>query len=156
VNPIITNRLIFIFSLIGFGVAIYITLAHKQVVNLPCGPEGGCETVANDVAAKGLSIPALQAIPTAAFGALMYVAMASLAMVRVAATSKSVVGMAGSLIRLIASMGVVITAWLTYREAFIIHAWCRWCVGSAVILILIFITSMAERFLRPPAETGEA
>jgi uncharacterized membrane protein len=30
------------------------------------------------------------------------------------------------------------TAWLTYLELFVIHAICRWCVGSATMTVLLF------------------
>jgi uncharacterized membrane protein len=37
--------------------------------------------------------------------------------------------------------------YLTYRELFTIHAICQWCVGSAVLMTLLAITT-AVRFLR--------
>jgi uncharacterized membrane protein len=29
-------------------------------------------------------------------------------------------------------------------EAFVIHAWCRWCLGSSVIIGLIFVLSVLD------------
>src|SRR6266571_1767901 len=49
----------------------------------------------------------------------------------------------------LATAGVVFTAYLTYLELFVIHAICRWCVGSAVIITLIWIVSILS--LRSPA-----
>ena len=155
-NPTLSNRIIFILSLIGFGVAAYITLADLRVVDLPCGISNDCAVVAQDSAAKGLGIPGLQAIPTGAFGALMYLTMAALSMARVVSFSPRVVERAGVLIRLFSGLGVAVSTWLTYREAFVIHAWCKWCVGSAAVVLLIFITSMAERLAAPPVPIGEA
>ncbi|NIR59138.1 MAG: hypothetical protein GWO02_06285, partial [Gammaproteobacteria bacterium] len=40
------------------------------------------------------------------------------------------------------------SAYLTGIEAFVIHAWCRWCVASAVVATLVFVFSLAE--LRRP------
>jgi uncharacterized membrane protein len=37
---------------------------------------------------------------------------------------------------------VAFTAYLTYLEAMVIHAWCRWCVVSAVIVTLIFVVAL--------------
>jgi uncharacterized membrane protein len=37
-----------------------------------------------------------------------------------------------------ASVGVVFTVYLTYLELFVIHAICRWCVTSAVIITAIW------------------
>jgi len=39
-------------------------------------------------------------------------------------------------------VGVAFTAYLTYLEAAVIHAWCRWCLGSAAIIGLIFLCSI--------------
>jgi uncharacterized membrane protein len=46
--------------------------------------------------------------------------------------------------------GVAFAIYLTYLELFVIHAICRWCVGSAVIITGIFICSLLG--LRPSAE----
>ena len=43
-----------------------------------------------------------------------------------------------------AFVGVAFSAYLTYLEAFVIHAWCQWCVGSAVIITVIFILLLPE------------
>jgi uncharacterized membrane protein len=40
------------------------------------------------------------------------------------------------------------SAYLTGIEAFVIRAWCRWCVASAVIATLIFISTLFE-LIRP-------
>ena len=49
----------------------------------------------------------------------------------------------------LATVGVLFTAYLTYLELFVIHAICRWCVGSAVIIAAIWIVSLLS--LRTPA-----
>ncbi len=48
----------------------------------------------------------------------------------------------------IAAAGFLFSLYLTGLEAFVIHAWCAWCVGSAVIVTLIFLLSLAD--LRSP------
>ena len=50
----------------------------------------------------------------------------------------------------LALVAVLFSAYLTYREAFVIHAWCRWCVASAIIITLIFLVSSAENVVRRP------
>jgi uncharacterized membrane protein len=42
----------------------------------------------------------------------------------------------------LSGVGVVFSAWLTYLEAFVIHAWCQWCVISAILITLIFLLSL--------------
>jgi uncharacterized membrane protein len=41
-------------------------------------------------------------------------------------------------------IGVLFSAYLTYLEAFVIHAWCQWCVSSAIIMVLAFLASLPE------------
>ena len=40
--------------------------------------------------------------------------------------------------------GVLFSGYLTSVEAFILHTWCLWCVGSAVTMTLLFIVSFAR------------
>jgi len=39
-------------------------------------------------------------------------------------------------------VGVLFTGYLTYLELFVIHAICRWCVGSAVIITAIWVVAV--------------
>ncbi len=41
--------------------------------------------------------------------------------------------------------GVLFSAYLTYVELFLIHAVCRWCVVSAIVVLGIFLTSLLGR-----------
>jgi len=36
------------------------------------------------------------------------------------------------------------SAWLSWIEAYRIHAWCRWCIGSAVVATILFLTALPE------------
>jgi uncharacterized membrane protein len=49
-----------------------------------------------------------------------------------------------TLLLVLAALGVGFTIYLTYLELFVIHAICRWCVGSAAIIISIFIVALLE------------
>jgi uncharacterized membrane protein len=40
--------------------------------------------------------------------------------------------------------GVVFTGWLTYLELFRIHAICRYCVGSAAIVLALFVIAVID------------
>jgi uncharacterized membrane protein len=49
-----------------------------------------------------------------------------------------------------AILGFVFTAYLTSLEAFVIHAYCIYCLSSAAIVTLILIASIVDyRELRP-------
>jgi uncharacterized membrane protein len=44
----------------------------------------------------------------------------------------------------LAGWGLVFTAWLNYLEAFVIHAWCEWCIGSATIVLILFVLAVLD------------
>jgi uncharacterized membrane protein len=45
---------------------------------------------------------------------------------------------------ILAAGGVAFSAYLTGIELFVLHAICRWCVGSAVIITLIFVAALLD------------
>ena len=45
----------------------------------------------------------------------------------------------------LSGLGVLFSLYLTSIELFVLHAICRWCVGSAVIITLIFLTTVLDR-----------
>jgi uncharacterized membrane protein len=45
---------------------------------------------------------------------------------------------------LLAAWGVLFTAWLNYLEAFVLNAWCEWCLGSAAMVLLLFILALLD------------
>lgn len=80
-------------------------------------------------------------VPTPAFGVAMYGVLALLIFAEplVAPASTELLRRA---VVVIAAAGVVASAVLTAIEAFVIHAWCAWCVVQAVAITLIFILSL--------------
>jgi uncharacterized membrane protein len=44
----------------------------------------------------------------------------------------------------ISLIGVLYSAYLTYLELFVILAVCKWCVASAVIMVVFFLLSLFE------------
>jgi uncharacterized membrane protein len=46
--------------------------------------------------------------------------------------------------------------YLTYLEAFVINAWCRWCVASAIMATVLFLLALPElRRLRAGPEAAQ-
>lgn len=144
-NPVLSNRILFILSLAGVGVAGYLTLAHMDPSLLVCSKAvSDCDAVANHPSAWGFGISFLKSIPTAAFGLLMYVGLVALSFLRAASTSEMWIRRARCLQWTMTFTGVLITGYLTYLEAYVIRAWCLWCLGSAAIIVLMFLTSTFE------------
>ena len=44
--------------------------------------------------------------------------------------------------------------YLTYLELFVIHAICRWCVASGVIIVAIFAVALLDLRRLPPARNA--
>src|SRR5258708_6596341 len=40
--------------------------------------------------------------------------------------------------------GVLFSGYLTAAEAFALHKWCLWCMGSAVTMLLLFVASFSR------------
>ena len=159
-TPTLSNRIQFILALAGCVVAAALTLEGYRYVSLPCGPTDDCATVAAHPTAHGFGISALSGIPTAAFGLLFYLGMSAIAFGRAAASEQKSRGLR-RFQWLGAIAGVAVSAYLTYLEKYVIHAWCKWCLASAGIAVLMFITSSAEHFsgsgkgMKSPIAQGE-
>lgn len=127
-----------VLSLAGLFVALYLALHRLGVIGtLACGTDGGCSTVQTSSYATFLGVP----VPF--IGVLGY-------LVLFAVSFAAVSGKGGderrtALLLMVLSTGAfAFSLYLTALEAFVIHAWCRWCVVSAVIATLIFLFSLPE------------
>lgn len=132
------NRMVVaILALLGLLVSLYM-LAYALGFTGPvvCGI-GNCEAVQNSPYSR------VGPIPVAAFGVLGYAVLmvVALAGLQPGSGTERVVPPAllvGGVI------GLLFSVYLTYLEAFVIHAWCQWCVSSAIIMVLAFLASLPE------------
>ena len=124
-------------ALVGVFVALYLTLYKLGVIGeLSCNV-GSCEVVNTSRWAS------LLGYPVAAWGLGFYVATFVVAVAGTTARwsesrSPSIILTAMS------TWGVVFSGWLTYLELFVIDAICQWCVVSAIIVVIIFLVSVAD------------
>ena len=116
---------ILVLSLIGIGVAGYLTYVHYEGLKVLCLSSGGCETVQASRYAK------LDGVPVAVLGLAGYIGI--LASLAVRGEFGRVSGFA------IALIGFGFSIYLTYRELFTIKAICQWCVSSAVIMTVLAV-----------------
>jgi len=137
------RQAIALLALVGLFVALYLWL-HALGFGGPikCGASGGCETVQTSQWAVFLGFP------VALYGVVGYLAVLIVALVSLRPAAL-VQRKWNVMLGVLATAGVVFTAYLTYLELFVIHAICRWCVGSAVIITSMWIVSILS--LRSPA-----
>ncbi len=137
------RQAIALLALVGLFVALYLWLHALGFGGaIKCGASGGCETVQTSPWAVFLGVP------VAFYGVLGYLAVLIVALGSLRPAALAQPGW-DRLVFVFSSIGVLFTAYLTYIELFLIHAICRWCVGSAVIITLIWIVSLFS--LRSPA-----
>ena len=121
-------------ALAGLLVSLYLLLHQVGLVGqLACGT-GACEQVQSSRYAWFFGVP-VSAIGVGGYLAILAVALAGL---------QHWADSAGPtrLLVVLSIGGVLFTAWLKYVELFRIHALCRWCVASAVIIVAILIASI--------------
>ncbi|HSH45987.1 MAG TPA: vitamin K epoxide reductase family protein [Longimicrobiales bacterium] len=125
-------------ALVGVFVATYLLLYNLGLVgSIVCGIGGGCETVQASEYAYFLGIP------VAAWGLGGYLAILGVAMLgtQPALAEERWVGM--TLFGL-ATVAFLFSLYLSALEQWVIGAWCRWCVVSAILATLIFVFSLPE------------
>jgi uncharacterized membrane protein len=134
-----------VLSLSGLFIALYMYLYKiGKIGTLACGT-GSCETVQLSPQARFLGVE-VALIGVAGYGVLFGLALLALQ------PRFSGAAWPSRLLVLLAGGAVLFTAYLTYLEFFVIHAICRWCVASAVIILLIFGLSLQD--LRRTPEPG--
>ena len=134
-------------SLIGIFVAAYLYLYKiGKIGSVMCGT-GGCETVQLSRWSSFLGVD------VALIGLVGYAGLFALALVslqpRLAHDHRP-----ARLLAVLSGIGALFAAYLTWLELFVIHAICRWCVASAVIITAIFELSLHDDRRPRRAEPG--
>ena len=115
-----------IVSLAGLADATYLTVQALTGETLVCGGSPDCFRVLGSAYAR------VAGIPLAAFGSLAYFCVFSLATFAASAYKR-----AGALLTLLVAAMFLVTLWLLYVQAFVLHAYCRYCLFSAAITFLL-------------------
>jgi uncharacterized membrane protein len=127
-----------VLSLLGVFLAGYMLLHRLGLVGtLACGASGGCETVQSSAYATFAGFP----VPAIGVGGYLLLLITALVGAQPALAADRRIGAA---LLVLATGALVFTAYLNYVEAFVLHAWCRYCLGSAALVILIFLLSLTE------------
>ena len=111
-----------LFSVLGLADAIYLTVEHITGQSVRCTIVAGCSEVLSS------SYTTIAGVPLAAVGAVAYFCVFSLA--TLAAFGYRT---AGRLLMAIVALMFVVALWLIYLQAFVIRAFCQYCLFSAAI-----------------------
>lgn len=123
-----------IVSLIGLADAIYLTVEHVTGQSVRCTIVAGCSEVLSSQYAV------VAGVPLAAIGAAAYFSVFSLA--TLAAFGYRV---AGTLLTVLVSLMFLFSLWLIYLQAFVIHAFCQFCLLSAAVTTALLIVALFAR-----------
>jgi len=142
-KTILINRILFILSVFGVLVAIYVLQSFLRNTGIVCISGGGCEAVRKHSASWPLGIP----VP--AVGLVGYAILAVCAFLRTTKLTASARTVVTRIMTGMAAFGVVFVTWFTYTELFVIHGICTWCAVSSVNMYIVFLLLMFERRLAP-------
>ena len=130
-------------SLAGLFLGLYLTMYKFGFIGSLACNVGSCERVQSSRWSMFLGLP------VATWGAGFYVLTLALTVSGLQprfADSRRL----SLLLVVLTGWGLAFTAWLNYLEAFVIHAWCEWCIGSATMVLILFVLAVLDwRELRP-------
>ena len=125
-------------ALIGVFISLYLTMFKLGYIGtLACG-SGSCETVQLSKWGDFLGVP------VASWGVGYYAIVLGLAFAGVQVRYESSARLTNLLVY-VTGAGLLFSLWLTYLELFVIHALCRWCLGSAAMTLVLFLLALWDR-----------
>lgn len=125
-------------ALVGLADATYLTINHLTGQNARCTITGGCGEV------LGSAYSSIGGVPVAAAGALAYFTVFSLATLALFGYAR-----AQMLLSPVVGLMLLMTLWLLFVQAFILHKYCEYCLLSAAITLALTGIVIALKFVRP-------
>lgn len=125
-NLALIYGLAMLIALIGICDALYLTVQHLTGKSVKCSVTSGCSVVLSS------SYATIAGIPTAGFGVLAYFTAFSLATLAAFGHNWARTG----LLAVVTPM-LLMTLWLVYLQAFVLHAFCQFCLLSAALTVLL-------------------
>ena len=124
-----------VLSVLGMGVAFYLTYVETSGVEAVCGPVGDCNTVQLSPYAVLFGV-----LPVGLLGIIGYVLiLAGWALHTYG--PQSLRWAAAIAVWGMAFFGVLFSIYLTFLEPFVIGATCMWCISSAIFQTVIFMAA---------------
>lgn len=122
-------------ALVGLADALYLTVQHIAGRGAECGYFASCDEVLTS------SYATVGGVPIALFGLVAYFAAFSLATLAAFGYAR----VRAALTLLVAAMFLV-TLWLVFVQAFVLRAFCDYCLLSAATIFLLTLTVALARF----------
>lgn len=127
-----------VLSLVGLADAIYLTVQDLTGQHLRCTIISGCAEV------LGSKYAHIGSVPLAAIGALAYFTVFSLSILAAFGYR-----FARPLLAALVGVMFLMTLWLLYLQAFVIHHFCQYCLLSAAVTItLSVLVAVSSRMKR--------
>ena len=129
------RQAIALLALVGFCIALYLWFYKIGIIGkLQCG-SGSCEYVQTS------RYGALFGVPVAFYGVAGYATIFAVAIAGLQ-PSRLTRRWPATALALLSAVGFLFTLYLTGIELFVLHAICRWCVGSAVVMTAIAVVAV--------------
>ncbi len=116
-----------ILSIAGFFDASYLTILHYKNIIPPCTIAKGCETVLTS------QFSTILGIPIALFGGLFFLALIFLILLDQKRFFRY--------FKILVLLGVLVSINLFFIQAFVLNAFCQYCLLVEAIILAIFIVS---------------
>ncbi len=135
-----------LFNIIGLGASGYLTYTHFANTELYCGGWSDCSYV------QASSYALIMGIPVALIGFVAYLVMLGIAIATFWYLDEERSYTALQILFGLAAAGMLYSAYLTYIEAFVLHAYCLYCLTSAVSITMMTILLAVEVWRSPTDE----
>ena len=122
-------------SLVGLVDSLYLTVQHLTGQSLRCTLSGCSEVLSSTYSHIG-------PVPLAALGALSYFTVFSLAIL-----SAFGYRLARPLLAALVAVMFLMTLWLFYLQAFVIHHFCQYCLLSAAVTTVVTVIVWGGRIM---------
>lgn len=140
------NRIIFVFSILGLIISAFLTYEYLQPTPVVCPLTGnGCELVRKSEYSQilGISIPYI---------GIIYYFLTAIVSIYLSQNYKKIFDK----LRLFAAfLSFMFGVYLTYLEAYVIKAYCFWCISSFVISIIILALALKSVLVKNSQITNE-
>ncbi|HLY61553.1 MAG TPA: thioredoxin domain-containing protein [Terriglobia bacterium] len=142
------KTLLLALSLAGLFISIYLWWVYTSPSHALVCLGTGCDVV------RASRYAVLLGQPLPIYGVAMYAALVLLIFAE-QLISTQIAGKVRDAFTAMAGAGFLFSLYLTYLEGFVIHAWCAWCVGSAVTITFIFAVAVLQ-WVRPSRRPDDA